>query len=229
MIAGNRPHKPGIKEFDCFFFDFDGVIADSLDIKTRAFGDLFNRYGGDIAIRIMKYHKNNGGISRFEKFKYFYEKILDENINSKIINKLDKEYSSLVLGRVVDSSFIAGAMDFIKVLNRKGKACFVISATPQKEINKIVRLKKINHLFRKVVGSPRTKSENLKNLLQDFRIVPGRCIYFGDAKSDYMAAKENRVFFVGIVNKKSRELNNLRRLIKIKDFHEIKDILDTGN
>jgi len=34
------------------FFDFDGVIADSVDIKTKAFAKLFKRYGDEIVKKL---------------------------------------------------------------------------------------------------------------------------------------------------------------------------------
>ena len=52
-------------------FDYDGTIADSVNIKTEAFAELYRNYGKDIESKVVKYHLNNGGVSRFEKFKYY--------------------------------------------------------------------------------------------------------------------------------------------------------------
>ena len=49
-------------------FDFDGVLVESLDIKTRAFAKLFGPEGPDMAKRVVDYHLQNGGVSRYEKF-----------------------------------------------------------------------------------------------------------------------------------------------------------------
>ena len=47
------------------FFDFDGVIVESVDIKTKAFAMLFEHEGRDIANRVIDYHLKNSGVSRF--------------------------------------------------------------------------------------------------------------------------------------------------------------------
>jgi len=36
--------------YQALLFDFDGVIAESVDIKTRAFAELYQEYGTDSAM-----------------------------------------------------------------------------------------------------------------------------------------------------------------------------------
>ncbi len=57
------------------FFDFDGVIADSLDVKTNAFYRMYEPYGKDIAESVAKHHIANGGMSRFENSAYIIKDI----------------------------------------------------------------------------------------------------------------------------------------------------------
>ena len=54
-----------------FIFDFDGVIAESVSAKTDAFREMYLPYGEEIANQVVDYHINHGGVSRFEKFKYW--------------------------------------------------------------------------------------------------------------------------------------------------------------
>ena len=48
------------------FWDFDGVIADSVNVKTDAFYELYLPYGKNIAEKVKEYHLANGGFS-FQK------------------------------------------------------------------------------------------------------------------------------------------------------------------
>ena len=48
------------------FFDFDGVIAESVSAKTDAFEEMYLPYGKDIAAKVVDYHKLHGGVSRYE-------------------------------------------------------------------------------------------------------------------------------------------------------------------
>jgi len=210
--------KPDISKYKAFFFDFDGVIADTVNIKTQAFGELFREHGRDISAKVMEHHRNNGGVSRYEKFRHYYKYLLKKPINAALINKLDKGYSRLVFSQVVKAAAIKGAEKFISGLKRQGKDSFVISATPQQEIRKIVRARRLAHFFRDTVGSPRNKTENLRRLLKKYRIDPKEAVYFGDAKSDYEAAKDAGVDFVGVVNAKSRELRHRHLTCSIKNF-----------
>ena len=50
-------------------FDFDGVIVESMDIKTQAFAHLFRKCSEDIIKKVIQLHLDNGGMSRYEKFK----------------------------------------------------------------------------------------------------------------------------------------------------------------
>ena len=61
-------------------FDFDGVIADSNNIKTDAFVKLFEGYPSNIKEMIRMFHLQNGGMSRFDKFRYIYANIINEYV-----------------------------------------------------------------------------------------------------------------------------------------------------
>ena len=50
-------------------FDFDGVIAESVHIKSSGFSDLYKPYGTEIVKRVVKHHAANGGMSRFKKIR----------------------------------------------------------------------------------------------------------------------------------------------------------------
>ena len=57
-------------------FDFDGVILESLEIKTNAFKKLYKSYGTDIVDKVAIHHLENGGVSRYEKFKIYHNQFL---------------------------------------------------------------------------------------------------------------------------------------------------------
>ena len=53
-------------------FDFDGVIADSVQVKTDAFAALYKPYGPDIVKKVVEHHEANGGMSHFEKIRLYH-------------------------------------------------------------------------------------------------------------------------------------------------------------
>ena len=58
-------------EYNNIFFDCDGVILNSNSLKSDAFLFAVDSYGKNYAKKLLKYHQENGGISRYEKFKFF--------------------------------------------------------------------------------------------------------------------------------------------------------------
>lgn len=210
--------KPDISKYKVFFFDFDGVIADTVDIKTEAFGELFKKHGKEVSLKVMEHHRDNGGVSRYEKFRHYYKHLLKKPINPAIMRKLDNGYSQLVFRKVVKAKSIKGAKTLLGELKQQRKPCFVISATPQKEIRRIVKARGLQRFFKDTVGSPKVKADNLKLLLKKYRVFPSEGLYFGDARSDWEAAKASGVDFAGIINKKSRELLKKPCAYKAKDL-----------
>ncbi len=51
------------------FFDFDGVILDSVDVKTKAFAKMFRHYGPEVEQVVVDYHLANGGVSQVQKIR----------------------------------------------------------------------------------------------------------------------------------------------------------------
>ena len=78
-------------------FDFDGVLAESVQIKTQAFYSLYVRYGKEIADQVVIHHKENGGMSRFEKFSYYHKTFLGIDLSKNDVQILSADFSKLVI------------------------------------------------------------------------------------------------------------------------------------
>ena len=186
--------------WEAVFWDFDGVILDSVNVKTKAFAQMFRKYGPEAEKAVIAYHLAHGGISRYKKFRYYYEEILEIPITENELTKLGKEFSKLVLKKVIDSPYIQGALECLKSLKAEKVPSYIVSGTPEIEINHIVDVKSLRFFFEEVHGAPRTKITMLKDILSRKRYHPQSCLYLGDAMTDYEAAISARVFFHGIVS-----------------------------
>ena len=60
----------------CLVFDCDGVLLDSVPAKTQAFARLARPYGQEAEKRFVQFHQSHGGVSRYEKFAWFFREIL---------------------------------------------------------------------------------------------------------------------------------------------------------
>ena len=200
--------------------DFDGTIADSVQIKTVAFGDLYSQYGESVQNQVVSYHKSNGGVSRFDKIKFFEEKILNQNVSKKKVLELSNRFSKLVVDKVVASKYIIGAYDFI-IYNYDKYNLHISTATPSSEIQTILKKKGIISFFKSVHGSPLSKSKHVKMILKQNNYDIKETIYVGDSESDRIAAKDNNIKFIGISEDSFK--NNE---ITIKDLRSLKNILE---
>lgn len=185
-------------KYKAFIFDFDGVLADSVEIKTKAFAILFEKYGSEIQSKVAEYHRNNGGMTRRDKFVYYYQNFLNKSFVNEDIDDLCREFSALVVDKVVAAQEIPGSVKFLKTWHNKVK-CFVVSATPDEEIREIARKRGINFYFEKILGSSCFKTEHVKFLIKKYGLNSDQCLFFGDAGSDYRAAIESSVDFIGIL------------------------------
>ena len=86
-------------------FDLDGVIIESAEIKTKAFELLFADYPENIG-EIIDYHKRNAGISRYIKFRHFYEEILGKELSSQKAAELGERFSQIVMEQVLNAPLV---------------------------------------------------------------------------------------------------------------------------
>ena len=77
-----------IESYQAILFDFDGVLAECMDVKTEAFAQLYEPYGEDVVKKVVKHHVENGGISRYVKIKYYHEKYLNKNIDEEQVENI---------------------------------------------------------------------------------------------------------------------------------------------
>lgn len=207
-----------LKRYKAFIFDFDGVIADSLGVKSEAFGLLFEDLGPEVMAKVRAYHLRHGGVSRYEKFKYYYRAFMGREITPTESEALDRKYAGLVVRKVVEASLIPGVMEVLAAIKDSGKFCCVLSATPEMEMRHIVKARDMGDFFREVVGSPRSKKENLGLIITRNNLVARESVYFGDAQSDLEAAREYGVDFIGVTGAGGKELNDFPEICKIKNF-----------
>ena len=184
--------------YQAFFFDFDGVLADSVKVKTEVFATLFESYGPDIQAKVVDHHYKNGGMTRRDKFRHYYSEFLKKPLDNMEMERLCRAFSSLVVDEVIRSPEIPGAQDFLDNWHKE-VPCFIVSATPDDEISLIVKRRGLEKYFREVLGSSRSKKKNLEYVFSKYKFVPERCIFFGDAESDYRVAMDFNVGFIGIV------------------------------
>jgi len=198
-------------------WDFDGVIAESVNVKTDAFYEMYLPYGKDVAECVVEHHMENGGVSRFEKFRHYHNTFLNIKLTDQDIKTMSQTFSDLVLRKVVSSPYIPGVIEFIQKTQSKYKH-FVISGTPNEEMKEIVSQRNIQDLFQDVMGSPKTKTEWIHELVKSNKIEISQSVFVGDAMTDFKAANETGMKFVLREVDYNIDLFNKYMGVRVKDF-----------
>lgn len=205
-----------IEKSEVIFWDFDGVIKDSVGVKSIAFEKLFSDFDQGLVDRVREHHKTNMGVSRYEKIP-LYLSWSNNVITKNIIQEFCNRFSILVKQSVIDSPWVNGFLEFIEHHHKKKKH-ILVTATPIEEIEEILLSLNIRHFFYKIYGSPGSKSDAIYETLKELKTKPEHAIMLGDSESDYSAARENDVLFFLKSNEQNKNLQILCMDYQFKDF-----------
>lgn len=194
MMHGLQKTKALINCAELVFWDFDGVIKDSVDVKTDAFVQLFLPYGEEVANRVRQHHESNGGVSRFDKIP-LYLTWAGVPVSAVQIETFCARFSQAVLQAVIDAPWVPGVREYL--LQHYVEQYFVlVTATPQEEIEQILGALDLAHCFREVHGAPTKKPSAIGEVLARQKYAPEQALMIGDAETDREAAQANAVPFL---------------------------------
>lgn len=183
-----------IRRAGLVFWDFDGVIKDSVEVKASAFEALFLPFGGETAQRVRRHHEANSGMSRYEKVPIYLE-WAGERTDAINVEEYCERFSQRVLQAVIDAPWVPGVREYL--LANHGRQRFVlVTATPEGEIRKILDAIDIDKCFCEVHGAPTSKVAAMAWALERLNCDPATALMVGDAEADMVAARENSISFL---------------------------------
>ena len=177
-------------------FDFDGVIIESVNIKTEAFAEIYRSHGPKVVERVVEHHMANGGMSRFEKFKLYHRELLGKKLSDDGLSEITHQFSRMVTQKVIEAPYVKGAIEFIES-NYTSFDLFISSATPENELREIIEKRKISRYFKEIFGSPETKSDHIRRIIRRYNYGSSEVVFIGDAINDKEAAELNGICFIG--------------------------------
>lgn len=95
-------------------FDCDGVILESVDAKTKAFGQVAEPLGAEARDRLLLYHTLHGGVSRREKFAWLYREVFHREITPEEMEDCCARFVSYALDNVLNAPLVPGVMDVLE-------------------------------------------------------------------------------------------------------------------
>lgn len=188
------------------FWDFDGVLMDSMPVRNRGFELVLQDYPKKEVKQLMDFHLKNGGLSRYVKFRYFFEEIRNESISEDQVNEWASKFSEVMKKNLLDSRLlIKDTCDFVKA-NKDRFKMHIVSGSDQEELRYLCEQLNLSCFFLSINGSPTPKKELVAGLLKDFKYKIKETVLIGDSINDYEAANINGLSFFGYNNTSLKKL-----------------------
>ena len=186
------------RDIDAVFFDFDGVLVESNEVKIDAFRRLYEPYGEDVVERVIAEHVRHEGVSRVVKLERFHREFLGITLDDDSLAELAQVYSGMVEDVVVACDAVPGAAE---ALDAWSGHCplYVVSGTPQDELRRIAQRRGLDGYFASVFGSPRVKPDIVGDELRRIGVTADRVLFVGDSLTDYDCAVAVGTRFLGRV------------------------------
>lgn len=189
-----------ITDYKVILWDFDGVILNSMLIRGIGFQEVLKHYPKEQVQKLIAFHEQNGGLSRYVKFRYFFEKIRGEEISKQQVHNYADAFSKIMLSLLIDEKLLINdSLDFIKK-NSLNFEMHIVSGSDEDELRYICENLGLSKYFISINGSPSPKNELVKQVLINYNYNKKETCLIGDSFNDLEAAEVNQIEFFGYNN-----------------------------
>lgn len=183
-----------LDNYDLFIFDCDGVLIDVNILKCEAFGKAVEGYPSDIVENFVSHCKNTFGISRYVKFKEFFNDFAKEPFHQDKYNNFLISYSNICKEMYQIADITPSCENLLSRLINLNKTLYVASGSDEKELNEVFEKRNLSKYFNGIYGSPKAKMECTSIILD--KNPNKKAVFIGDALSDLKTAKEYSLDFI---------------------------------
>jgi phosphoglycolate phosphatase-like HAD superfamily hydrolase len=212
----------------CVVFDFDGVLVDSNAVKRRAYRDIFADAPESKAV-VDAVLQSDTEDDRFGVIRAILRGLNREGNTTAeqdlLVAEYGERYNTICEEHAATCAEVRGASSALPRL-AKSHALYIISATPEVPLRRIVKRRDWSRYFREVLGRPRTKGENLARVIRREGVRGQRIVFVGDGRRDLDAAREAGCRFVGVRN----EFNDFdpAGLTMVDDLTGLVELVEAG-
>jgi phosphoglycolate phosphatase-like HAD superfamily hydrolase len=190
------PHPPA-----ALLFDFDGVIVQSDEIREYGFRTIFADEPAERVEELIVYHRANGGLSRYHKIRWYFGTCRGEAVDEMTVLALAEKFKAIMLDMMSNPSILVDeTVTFLRQSAVAGIPMHVVSGSDQAELRILCSRLGIADLFISILGSPIPKIDLVRQVMAEYRYLPERTIFIGDAGNDHEAAKQSGLIFCGYNN-----------------------------
>ncbi len=206
-------------------FDCDGVVLDSNRIKTEAFRTAALPFGPESADRLRAYHLENGGVSRYLKFRHFLESIVEGEAPAGSYERLLDRYAAEV-GRGLSTASVAPGLQRIRDETRSA-TWILASGGDQTELRGVFEERGLSRFFDGgIYGSPTPKDEILASC-RDRGLLDRPALFLGDSRYDFEVASDFGLDFLFVEAwSEFQEWQDHQRVHGYRSVRTLSDLLD---
>jgi len=182
-----------LNNYKLILIDLDGTIINSVGIKTKCYEQLFK----SLAItdeqynEIMNYHYNNRALSRTTKFNLLNE-LTGKDYNHEW---LSSRLSNLAVPLTKEAEIFDGFTNFLR--KYKNKILYCLTANPQKDVEEILKYKRLYSKFNGVIGTLKEKHKSINKIIKKYNLYRNEVVYIGDRLNDLIESKKCGINFIG--------------------------------
>ena len=183
--------------FSLLALDCDGVLIKSVDVKAEAMRRIGEPFGQELCDRLVMFQRIEGGISRYEKFRWLIKEARGREITTQEMTDLSSRYTMYLGDALMLCDFLPGLQSLLEDWHTR-IPLYVCSGAPQQELENVLQAKGVASYFCRIGGYPPTKTTLLGTLLREAGVPAAEAIMVGDTITDFRAAEENGTQFYGI-------------------------------
>jgi len=169
--------------------DFDGVIVDSNDFKTKCINQSARKFIDiEKAKEFTSFFISLNGYSRMSKIEKFFGK-------GQLSNNILTFYNYLVSINYNNCSLTYKAKEFLEYLNQNNFEPIILSGGNKSEIHNYLKVNLNQIKFKDILGDRKTKHAWINHLLTQVS-DPKQILFIGDSMVDHKAANDTYVDFI---------------------------------
>lgn len=177
---------------EVILFDFDGTIANTLDIVSEIYNKLAPSYGFKVIDKKEMIHIRN--LSPLQVLKDLRESWLSFIKLPFFIRKIESELKK----QMESVKFYPGIVELLNKLKNENYKLGIISSDTKKNIGKFLQLNNLDFFDFIYTGTFWGKANLINKFLKDFDFKPIEVIYIGDEVRDIQAAKNSGIDIISV-------------------------------
>jgi phosphoglycolate phosphatase len=211
-----------VMRYQLLLWDFDGTLADTLDLSVC----LYNRLAAKYGFRPIEDPQAVRSLTTLQFLKV-------HRISLSKLPVFRREFLALQQAQIETLRLFAGLPELLRAIGQKGVLLGVLSSNAEVNIRACLRANGVENLFRFIMSYPRIlgKARAIRRVLQAHAIHPGTLLYIGDEARDIQAARKAGVDIAAVTwgFHSPEVLAGCSPTYQITDPEEILGLLDHAN